>query len=375
MRGGIIAGKAHCEYLCLSGGSHTNATGPVHNPWKRGFMAGGSSSGSAALVAAGEVDLAIAGDQGGSIRIPASNCGVYGMKPTHGLVPYSGVFPIEQTIDHVGPITNNVHDNAMMLEVLAGADGLDPRQYNPQVEAYSSALGRGVSRLRIGLLREGFDRPESEVDVDAAVRHSADILASLGANIIEISVPDHMLAPAAWTSIAVEGLQDLMMHGNASGTNYKGLFLPGLTDYFAGWRGRADELSASLKTCMFLGEYFQTTYRGKFYGKSQNISRRIKASYLSVFNEIDLLLMPTLPMKAQPIPAPDASITEVVQRAFEMVGNTCPFNLNGLPAMTVPCGISDGLPIGMMLVASDWQESTIYRAAYAFEQAQDWKTL
>ena len=125
--GATIVGKAHCEYFCLSGGSHTNAKGPVINPHKKGYSAGGSSSGSAALLAAGEVDMAIGGDQGGSIRMPASYCGVYGMKPTHGLVPYTGIMPIEIYIDHTGPMTNNVQDNALMLEVLAGEDGYDPR--------------------------------------------------------------------------------------------------------------------------------------------------------------------------------------------------------------------------------------------------------
>src|SRR5438876_8840597 len=129
--GGTIVGKAHCEYFCFSGGSHTCAAGPVHNPRKPGYSAGGSSSGSAALVAAGEVDMAIGGDQGGSIRIPASYCGIYGMKPTHGLVPYTGIMPIELTLDHAGPMTATVADNALLLEVLAGADGLDPRQSAP----------------------------------------------------------------------------------------------------------------------------------------------------------------------------------------------------------------------------------------------------
>src|ERR1700746_1057588 len=125
--GATILGKAHCEYFCLSGGSHTSAAGPVQNPWKTGYSAGGSSSGSAALVAAGEVDMAIGGDQGGSIRIPASYCGVYGMKTTWGRVPYTGVMPIEIYVDHTGPITATVKDNALMLEVLAGDDGYDPR--------------------------------------------------------------------------------------------------------------------------------------------------------------------------------------------------------------------------------------------------------
>ena len=128
--GGTIVGKAHCEYFCLSGGSHTNATGPVHNPHKMGYSAGGSSSGSAVLVALGEVDMALGGDQGGSIRMPSSFCGIYGMKPTHGLVPYTGIMPIEIYIDHTGPITATVADNALLLEVLAGPDGYDPRQYD-----------------------------------------------------------------------------------------------------------------------------------------------------------------------------------------------------------------------------------------------------
>src|SRR2546423_3278722 len=118
--GGTILGKVHCEYFCFSGGSHTSAAGPVHNPRKMGYSAGGSSSGSAAVVAAGEVEMAIGGDQGGSIRIPAAYCGVYGLKPTHGLVPYTGVFPIENTLDHTGPMTATVADNALLLEVLAG---------------------------------------------------------------------------------------------------------------------------------------------------------------------------------------------------------------------------------------------------------------
>src|SRR4030095_8107689 len=118
--GGTIAGKAHCEYFCLSGGSHTNATGPVHNPHKMGYSAGGSSSRRVVLVALREVDMAIGGDQGGSIRMPASFCGIYGMKPTHGLVPYTGIMPIEITVDHTGPMTANVADNALLLEVIAG---------------------------------------------------------------------------------------------------------------------------------------------------------------------------------------------------------------------------------------------------------------
>src|SRR5690349_7304388 len=151
--GGTIVGKAHCENFCLSGGSHTNATGPVHNPHKMGYSAGGSSSGSAVLVALGEADMALGGDQGGSIRMPASFCGIYGMKPTHGLVPYTGIMPIEIYVDHTGPMTATVKDNALMLEVIAGPDGYDPRQFEPKVHPYTELLGGGASGLRIGVVK------------------------------------------------------------------------------------------------------------------------------------------------------------------------------------------------------------------------------
>ena len=372
--GAVIAGKAHCENFCLSGGSHTNSKGPVHNPWKRGYMAGGSSSGSAALVAAGEVDMAIAGDQGGSIRIPASNCGVYGMKPTHGLVPYTGAMPIEQTIDHLGPVTNNVADNALLLEVLAGPDGLDPRQYNPQVYSYTEALGRGVHGMRIGILKEGFAHANSEPDVDQKVLKAAERFRDLGARVEDVSVPEHFTAMDAWTAITLEGLQDGMMWGNSTGTNYKGLFLPSMTDHMSQWKNRADELSHSLKACMFVGEHAQQQYRGRFYGKAQNIMRKCNDRYLAALKQYDLLLLPTLPVKPQPHPPADCSLSLYVQRAFEMTANTAPFN-GGLPAMSLPCGLSEGLPIGLMLVGPNYGEMKIYQAAHAFEQSGDWRDM
>ena len=170
--GATTTGKAHCEYFCLSGGSHTNATGPVQDPHKHGYSAGGSSSGSGALVGAGLVDMAIGGDQGGSVRMPASFCGCYGMKPTHGLVPYTGAMPIETTIDHLGPMTQNVADNALMLEVIAGPDGLDPRQYDVKTDRYTAAVSRGVSGLRIGVVKEGFGRPTHQF-IQRTIREGA----------------------------------------------------------------------------------------------------------------------------------------------------------------------------------------------------------
>src|SRR5437867_5296827 len=373
--GGTIVGKAHCEYFCFSGGSHTGAAGPVHNPRRLGYSAGGSSSGSAALVAAGEVDMAMGGDQGGSIRIPASFCGICGMKPTHGLVPYTGVMPIELTLDHTGPMTATVADNALLLEVIAGADGLDPRQYAPRIAPYTQALGRGVDGLRIAVVREGFGHANSEPEVDTKVRAAALVFRKLGATVEEISLPMHAAGGAIWTPIALEGATELMMKGNGLGTNWRGLYVTSLLDAHSAWRHRADELSDTLKISMFLGHYFIKHYRGHFYAKAQNLARKLRAAYDAPLASYDLLVMPTLPMKATPLPPADAPRELYIQRAFEMLGNTAPFDATGHPAITIPCGLADGLPVGLMLIGKHYDEAVIYRAAHAFEQAKDWKLL
>jgi amidase len=373
--GATILGKATCEHYCLSGGSHTSDPAPVHNPHRRGFSSGGSSSGSAALVGGGEVDLAVGGDQGGSIRIPSAFCGAYGMKPTHGLVPYTGIMAIEATIDHVGPITQNVRDNALMLEVMAGADGLDPRQAAPQVDAYCDYLERGVSGLRIGILQEGFQLANQDPRVADKVRSAIARLEALGAHVEEVSVPEHNLAGSLWHPIGCEGLTMQMMHGNGAGFNWKGLYDVGLLDKQAGWREQADALSATLKLCMFVGQFGLERYNGRFYAKAQNIARFARAAYDKALDTYDLLVMPTVPIIAQPHPEPGCPITEYVTRALEMIGNTAPQDITGHPAMSIPCGLVDGLPVGLMLVGKHYAEGTIYQAAAAFEASVDWHTL
>src|SRR5690606_1904906 len=239
--GGEIAGKAVCEYYCFSGGSHTSATGPVLNPHDRRRSANGSSSGSAALVAAGDVDMAIGGDQAGSIRGPAAWCGVVGMKPTWGLVPYTGIVPIAHTLDHAGPITATVADNEALLEVIAGADGIDPRQYSPRVEAYGEALRQGPAGLRVGVLKEGFGRSDSEPDVDEKVRAAAELLAKLGMEVAEVSVPLHAAGLAIWAPIALEGSVQAMLKGNGFANNHRDLYVLSYMKAQRQWRARAHE--------------------------------------------------------------------------------------------------------------------------------------
>jgi amidase len=368
--GGEIVGKAVCEHLCFSGGSHTSDTGPVLNPHDNTRSAGGSSSGSAALVAAGEVDMAIGGDQGGSIRMPASWCGVYGLKATYGLVPYTGVFPIELTLDHTGPIAVSVSDVALLLEAIAGEDGLDPRQRAVRVGDYRGSLNGDAQGLRIGIVTEGFGWPGlSEEDVDETVRRAAGVFGDLGAEVSEVSVPMHRDGIHIWNGIGVEGATELMVRGNSMGTNSKGHYSTSLLDVYGRGRiSRADDLSETVKLVMLTGEYMRESYQGRYYAKAQNLGRKLSAAYDAALESVDLLVMPTQPMKATPLPPADAPREEVVARALEMIFNACPFDVTGHPAMTVPCGLSEGLPVGLMLVGKKWDEPTVLRAAHAFEQ-------
>ncbi|MDP9095557.1 MAG: amidase [Pseudomonadota bacterium] len=373
--GGTIIGKTHCEAFCLSGSSHTNITGLVHNPHRRGYSAGGSSSGSGVVVATGEVDMALGGDQGGSIRMPASFCGIYGMKATHGLVPYTGIMPIEITIDHVGPMTRTVSDNALLLEVLAGPDGYDPRQYGVQVHRYTEALEGGMAGLRIGVDEEGFQQANSEADVNEKVRAAARQFEALGATVESVSIPMHLLGPALWTPIGVEGLTQTMMYGDGYGVSRPDLYVTSLMDFHRGWRARANEMSETTKMFTLLGTHIRRAHGSRYYGKAMNLTRKLRAAYDDALSRYDLLLMPTTPIKASELPPAGSPRELVVERALNMISNTAPFDLTHHPAMALPCGMSDGLPVSVMLIGKHWAESTIYRAAYAFEQSKDWTTM
>jgi amidase len=368
--GGEIVGKAVCESLCFSGSSYTADTGLVLNPHHPAYSAGGSSSGSAALVVAGECDMAIGGDQGGSISIPSSWCGAYGLKPTYGLVPYTGIFPIELTLDHTGPMAAMATDVALLLEVIAGEDGLDPRQKGVKTEAYTHALRNDTEGIRIGIVNEGFGWPElSEKDVDDLVEAAARRFSEVGSQVSTISIPIHRDGKHIWNAIMVEGAPMLMVRGNSMGTNWKGHYSISLLEAYA--QGRitmADDFFDTLKLVTLLGQYMQDRYHGCYYAKAQNLARTLTKAYDDALQTVDLLVMPTTPMKATMIPRNDAPREERVARASEMNPNNCPFNVTGHPVMSVPCGLSGGLPVGMLLVGRRGEDATVIRAAHAFEQ-------
>jgi amidase len=297
--------------------------------------------------------MAIGGDQGGSIRIPSSWCGNYGLKPTYGLVPYTGVFPIELTLDHTGPIAASVGDVALLLDAICGEDGLDPRQRGVRTDRYAEAHQRALDGLRIGIVKEGFGWPAlSEPDVDEAVRDAARRLEGTGATLREVSVPMHLDGIHIWNAIAVEGATMLMVRGNSMGTNWKGHYSTSLLDAYARGRlTRADDLSDTVKLVILAGQYLQDAYHGRYYAKGQNLGRILTAAYDDALRDVDLLAMPTIPMRTTRLPAPDATREEKVARALEMIPNTSPFDVTGHPTMNVPCAMSGGLPVGMCWLA------------------------
>lgn len=369
--GATVAGKAVCEDLCFSGGSHTSVTGPVRNPWDPTRTTGGSSSGSAALVASGQVDLALGGDQGGSIRMPSAFCGIVGHKPTHGLVPYTGAFPIELTLDHLGPMTRTVADAAAMLDAIAGRDGLDPRQpAGLQPERYVAALDGNVSGLRVGVLAQGFGWEElSEPGVDDTVRAAAGRLAELGIEVVDVDLPWHRHALHVWNVIATDGATVQMVDGNGYGHNWAGLYDPELIAYYGRRRRQtADRWSPTVTLVALAGRWSIEQEQSRHYAMARDLAFEVQRQYDAALADVDLLVLPTVPMVAPPIPAPDDPLEIRVARALEMIVNCAPFDVSGHPATSVPAGLSEGLPVGMMLVGERFADATCLRVAHAFEQ-------
>jgi amidase len=373
--GGTIAGKTVCENLSYSGHSHTSWPERVQNPRKHGFAAGGSSSGSAAVIAAGDVPMALGCDQGGSIRIPAAWCGVVGLKPTHGLVPYTGICALEASIDHVGPMGATVEDVARLLTVIAGPDGLDPRQ--PATLApvdYLAAIGEGLRGLRIGLVSQGFGRPESDPATDAAVRDALARMQAAGAEVEEISVPAHEEMFDIWNAVCIEGTAALMFGAGTGGYAEGHVSMPLLDAFAQGWRARPEALSASATMTLVMGEHLQHRYHGRYFAKAQALRGAVRAAYTKAFGRCDVVAMPTVPFPALPMPPTQATFGEMLKVALPMIGNTAALNASGHPAVSVPVAMRDGLPVGLMLIGRHFQDAVTLRAAAGLEGLGDWQT-
>jgi amidase len=381
--GGTIIGKNVMNGL--SGGFGTGGGigdyGRPLNPHNHDHVTGGSSSGSAAAVAAGEVDISFGGDQGGSIRIPAAFCGIVGHKPTFGLVSHFGIgFGSDQSIDYTGPMTRTVEDAAAALQATAGYDAYDPRQTR-DVPTHMDVLGRltdGVSGLRLGVLEEGFD--EAEGDVRDLVLAAVDVLARLGADVSKVSIPAHHAIRRAQAALTAEGALALFktgFFGTFTRTYYPASLIAAINKL---WASQADVLAPRTKLSLIAAELSRRYYHGRVYAKAQNVRPTYIKAYDAALADVDVLVMPTCLMTAPKNHRP-SSYLEAVEDNLASIHNrgsrnTQPFNYTGHPALALPVGKSSaGLPVSMQLVGRFFDDSLLMRVAYAYQHATDWDTI
>jgi amidase len=371
--GATIAGKTAVPAFCCEGTGIYGYPQPMPvNPFDRARFPGASSAGSAAVVANGEVDLALGADQGGSIRIPASWSGCCGLKPTFGLVPYTGIFPVELSLDTVGPMTPTVRGCAEMLAAIAGPDGKDGRQQDVQLHDYVAALD-DERPLRVGLLQEGFGWPgASEPEVDDQVRATARRLAEAGHTLIDVSVPLHLDGMTIWNGICTHGLTDLLL-ADELGTNWRGEYWTELGDWMRDALGRdADALPPTVKATVLAGEYLSRRNGRAYYAKAQQLGRLLTQRYDDALADCDVLLMPTTPMRAVRR-TDDITEDERIRLAMGLhtADNAGPFNVTGHPGLSVPCQPPGELPIGAMIVGRRFDDATVLRAGAALERARE----
>jgi len=372
--GATITGKLNMEDMAHSGSGDISALGPVANPYDDDYLAGGSSSGSAAAVGHGAVDVAIGGDQAGSIRIPAAWCGIVGHKPTHGLVPYTGIAGLGRTFDHAGPMASTVDDCALLLDVIAGKDPLDPRQGVVETDEYAAATEDPATDLTVGVVAEGFGHEESDPGVDDAVHDALAAFEDAGAEVTEVSVPMHLDGLTIWTGIGTEATAATVA-GEGMGHFADGRYDTQFMDAFGrARRAHADDFPPTMKLSLLFGGYLSEQYRSHYYAKAQNLSRDLAAAYDDALADVDVLAMPTTPQTAHER-VEEVSRTELVDRGMNMLRNTSPFDVTGHPATSVPCGTADGLPVGLMFVAPEFEDATALAAAAAFEDAVDWESV
>jgi len=366
--GATITGKLNMAAMSLSASGELTASGPILNPANADHLAGGSSGGPAAAVAAGDVDVALGTDQGGSIRLPAAWCGVVGLKPTFGLVPYTGIAGFGGSLDHVGPIAQSVDDCARTLGAVAGDDGRDPRQGRADTQDYVHAVENrpDPADLTVGVVAEGFDREESDERSDDAVREALDDLADAGVTVTDISVPYHEDGRALHTAIVVEELA-ACWHTEGVGKFAKGHYDTQYAEAFGkARRVHGDDWPPALKVNLVAGEYLSEMYLGHYYAKAQNLVRGLTAAYDAALADVDVLAMPTSPRLAHEH-REDVSVADSATRAVNMLGNTTPFNDTGHPALSLPCGTARDLPVGLMLVGNRFDDAALLAASATVE--------
>lgn len=362
--GAVTIGKLNMDEFAMGSSNENSGFKTARNPWNLDHVPGGSSGGSAAAVAAGEVPFAVASDTGGSIRQPAAFCGVVGMKPTYGRVSRFGLISFASSLDQIGPISRTVEDNAYLLQVLAGEDKMDTTSANVAVPDYLSALTGDIKGLNVAVPKEYVSegvRPE----VKERIQEALDQLTSLGATIEEVSLPHSEYAVAAYYVLASSEASSNLARfdGVRYGVRAQA---DNLLDMYK--KSRSEGFGDEVKRRIMIGTFaLSSGYYDAYYKKAQKVRTLIKNDFDDVLSRYDVIIGPTTP-------TPAFQIGDNIDDPLTMYANdllTIPVNLAGVPAISVPCGFTDGLPVGLQIIGKPFDESTVYRVAHAYEQATD----
>jgi len=364
--GAIIIGKTNMDEFAMGSSTETSFYGPTLNPWDTDRVPGGSSGGSAAAVAGGEAPLSLGSDTGGSVRCPASFCGVVGLKPTYGVISRYGLISYANSLEQIGPFGTSVRDVATLFDVIAGHDPRDSTSVNKEAN-YSSALKNDVKGLKIGIPQEYFGEG-TDNDVEKSVRDAINTLEGLGATTVDVKMPNTKYALSAYYVIA-------MSEASSNLARFDGMRY-GLRTEDADWHTTFSQVRAAgfgdeVKRRILLGTYaLSAGYHDKYYLKALKIRTLIKQDFDRAFADVDVLIAPTMPYPAFKI---GEKIDDPISLFLSDV-DTVPVNLAGVPSISVPCGFSNGLPIGMQLIGKHFDEAAILRTAYTFEENTDFHT-
>lgn len=363
--GAVMIGKLNMDEFAMGSSTETSYFHKTYNPWNLEYVPGGSSGGSAAAVAAGEIPFALGSDTGGSIRQPASFCGVVGMKPTYGRVSRYGLVAFASSLDQIGPITRNVEDNAYILQTIAGVDPHDSTSANVPVPNYVEQLTGDVKGLKIAVPKEYLGEGIHE-SVRNAVLEALKVLEGLGATWDEVSLPNSKYGVAAYYIIASSEASANLARFDGIRYGYRAKDAKNLMELYK--KSRSEGFGDEVKRRIMIGTFaLSSGYYDAYYKKAQQIRTLIKQDFEKVFENYDVVIGPTNPTTA-------FKIGEKIDDPVTMYVNdllTIPVNLAGLPGISVPCGFNNGLPIGLQIIGKHFDEGTVYRVAHAFEQATD----
>ncbi|MER2008095.1 MAG: Asp-tRNA(Asn)/Glu-tRNA(Gln) amidotransferase subunit GatA [Psychrobacillus sp.] len=359
----ITIGKLNMDEFAMGSSNENSAFKNTRNPWNLNHVPGGSSGGSAAAVAAGEVPFSLGSDTGGSIRQPASFCGVVGMKPTYGRVSRFGLVAFASSLDQIGPVTRNVEDNAFLLEAISGLDASDSTSANVEVPSFTKSLTGDIKGLRIAVPKEYLGQGVGEASKQS-VLDALKVLESLGATWEEVSLPHSKYALAAYYLLSSSEASSNLARFDGIRYGFRADNVENLMELYK--ETRAQGFGDEVKRRIMLGTYsLSAGSYDAYYRKAQQVRTLIKQDFDNVFDKYDVIIGPTTP-------TPAFKIGENVKDPLTMYAHdilTIPVNLAGVPGISIPCGFSDGLPLGLQIIGKYFDEATIYRVAHAYEQA------